>query len=61
MKNYSIEEQAQIGKEIANILCLCKDRKGRYKTAWGNKTEIGIYNMIKTLAEKIQEGGIKNG
>jgi hypothetical protein len=58
MKHYEIEDQDRIGKEIAKMLCLKKDRahKDRYQTTWGNKTAIGIFNTIIKLAGDIEDG-----
>lgn len=57
MKNYTIEEQAQKGAEIAAILGIKKTRKtGRYQTSWGDKTAIGLFNTVLAIAEKINEG-----
>lgn len=58
MKQYTIEEQNKIGKEIAHLLCMKKDRqnKDRYQTTWGNKTAIGLFSTILRLAEDINEG-----
>ena len=55
MKHYEIEDQDRIGKEIAKMLCLKKDRY-RYQTTWGNKTAIGIFNTIIKLARDIEDG-----
>jgi hypothetical protein len=53
------DEQAryeQIGKEIADMLMLKRDKNGRYETTWGNKTPLGLYLTLKRL---IEEGGEK--
>lgn len=52
-------EQAIVGDVWARILLLKKKRNGRYDTAWGDKTPLGLYKTIvrmvgereKTLAE----------
>jgi hypothetical protein len=46
-----------IGQAICNILRLKEDRSEnfnpkRYRTAWGNKTALGIYETVKRLIEK---------
>ena len=56
MKTYSITEKDEIGKKIAEIMMLRKNRQGRYKTIWGDKTAIGIFNMITSFTEKINAG-----
>lgn len=46
--------KTKIGNNLAEILLL-KEDKGyspkRYKTAWGNKTALGIYETIKRILE----------
>lgn len=58
MKEYTEEEKDKIGKAIADILMLRKDKdhKDRYQTTWGNKTAIGIFNTVLRIAEDIQAG-----
>ena len=53
---YSIEDQDRIGKEIAKIFMMKKDKehKNRYQTTWGTKTGIGVFNTIIRLAHDIQ-------
>lgn len=51
---YTIAEQDKIGKDIAEILQMHKNRAGKYKTCWGDKTNVGIFNMIKILGEAIE-------
>jgi len=63
MKNgyYSIEDQNKIGKALAEMLKLRKDKshKDRYSTTWGSKTCIGIFNTIARLGQEIREGTIE--
>jgi hypothetical protein len=43
------------GKQIAEILMLREDKgytPKRYKTTWGNKTALGIYETVKRLIEE---------
>jgi len=58
MKNYSIEEQDKIGKEIAKILILkkSKEHKDRYQMTWGNKTAFGLVETIKRIAQMLEDG-----
>ena len=58
MKTYTIEEQDAIGKKLATILKLKKDKehKDRYQTEWGSKTSIGIFNTIIRIADDIKAG-----
>lgn len=57
-KTYTIEEQNNIGRTIATILCLRQDRdhQTRYQTCWGSKTNLGIFNTIQRLANDIKQG-----
>lgn len=56
MRQYTIEEQSKIGESIASILMLRRNKQGRYKTTWGDKTAIGIFNLIPSLFDKIEDG-----
>jgi len=62
MKNYTEEEKEKIGKELAEILQLRKDKdcKGRYSLIWGNKTNTGIFETIRRLGQDIEAGNIIN-
>lgn len=70
--DFHLEEHRHIkGIEWANILELKPDRehnatklkKGhrdfRYKTQWGNKTALGIFNTILMLSCSIQEHSVR--
>ena len=57
MKTLTIEKQNQLGKEIAEILCLRKKKDGRYNTTWGDKTPIGLFNTVARIVETINEKG----
>ncbi len=63
MKTYTNEEQTEIGKEIAKLFRLKKDRKykGRFQTTWGSKTGIGIFQTILRLADDIANGNKIDG
>lgn len=50
---YTEEEKQNIGREIGRIFQFRMTRDGRYVTTWGDKSEIGLFEMILTLAEKI--------
>jgi hypothetical protein len=39
------------GRKFAKILKLKKKVDGRYNTAWGDKTALGIYLMIVNMAK----------
>ena len=41
--------QATIGLKIADMLGLSQDADGRYYTAWGTKTPLGLYLTIKRV------------
>lgn len=55
-KQYTLEEKQQIGKEIGDIFGLRRTRDGRFPTSYGDKTEIGLFEMILVLADKIRDG-----
>lgn len=47
-------EKITIGEQLADILMLRKDKgyePERYKTLWGNKTFIGLYETVKRIIE----------
>jgi len=48
-----LEEMEKKGHYIAEVLNLRKTGK-RYKTAWGVKTGLGVYNTFITLAKSIK-------
>ena len=56
--NYSDSEKELIGKKLAEMLMLRKDREhhGRFVTTWGTKTAIGIFETIKRIDEEIEAG-----
>ena len=41
--------QATLGLRIADMLSLTQDRDGRYATAWGTKTPLGLYFTIQRI------------
>ena len=46
-----------IGYKLAEILNLREDRgylPKRYKTSWGNKTALGIYETTKSIIEELE-------
>lgn len=55
-KNYTLEEQDKIGNTIGNLFGMRRTKDGKYITGWGNKTPIGLLNMILVLGQKIQIG-----
>lgn len=50
------EHQSKIGNCIAQMLGLKMavrgEQKGRYKTAWGTKTDLGLYLTIKRIIDE---------
>jgi len=70
MKTYTIEEQNKIGKRIAEIFQLKMEPSYRirhdkthidyYKTTWGSKTPIGLFNTVLKIAEDIEDGTFIN-
>lgn len=51
-------EKRIIGENIANAFCMQRTKKGLYKTSWGNKTEIGIYEMFLILFNNFLKGEV---
>lgn len=45
-------DYAARGEELARLLLLKKKRNGRYDTAWGDKTPLGLYATIKRVMDK---------
>ena len=57
MKTYNSEEKAILGMKFADIFGVKFDKKtGYYKTSWGNKSAIGVYNMFCQISTAIQNG-----
>jgi len=44
---------ARLGALIADLLHLKRDAQGRWPTAWGNKTDVGL---ARTLRRVLEEG-----
>ena len=57
MKTLTIEKQDQLGEEIASIFNLKKNKNGRYNTMWGDKTTIGLLNVVYRIVEGIEKRG----
>jgi len=57
MKTLAIEKQDQLGEEIASIFHLKKNKNGRYNTMWGDKTAIGLLNVVYRIVEGIEKRG----
>ncbi len=43
---------ARQGKCIADLLHLKKDKDGRYNTAWGTRTDLGIYRSVSRILKE---------
>lgn len=58
--DYSEPEKELIGKKIAGMLYLSKSREehGRYRTTWGTKTAVGIFETIRRIGAEIEAGTI---
>ena len=58
MKNYTIEQQDKIGKEIAKIFLMKRDKehKDRYQMSWGSKTAFGLVETLRRIAEMLETG-----
>ena len=49
-KQHNTEEhQAKIGKCIAQLLLLKKGKNHLYNTAWGTKSDLGLYLSVKRI------------
>lgn len=61
MSELTEEEMARRGAELAKVLDVKKDwidpatgkyySPCRYKTTWGNKTDVGLYQTVKRIIE----------
>jgi predicted deacylase len=58
--DYSEPEKEVIGKKIAEMLYLRKSQEehGRFRTSWGTKTPVGIFETIRRLGDEIEAGTI---
>lgn len=57
MKEYTDEQKEKIGGRIANIFGLRRRRSDRrYDTAWGSKTDRGIFEMFIRIGREIESG-----
>jgi hypothetical protein len=52
MKTIAEEQEEKIGKAIAEVLQLKKNKLGRYDTTWGDKTDLGLYWIIERIIEE---------
>ena len=48
----SEQEQTRRGGMLADVLLLRKDHEGRWPSAWGNKTNLGLYRTVKRIIEE---------
>ena len=46
------ERKAEIGRDIAELLHLKQNKDGRYDTAWGTKTSLGIFLCIERIIKE---------
>lgn len=55
---YTETDQIAIGEKIAKIFYLqkVKGRKTLYRTNWGHKSAIGLFEMVRVLGRNIREG-----
>jgi hypothetical protein len=56
MKVLDVTDKIKIGENLISILQLKEDKEAnkinkRYKTLWGNKTALGIYETVKRIME----------
>jgi len=45
----TVQETRKIGKEVIYLLHLKKNKDGRYDTAWGDKTVLGLGATIERI------------
>ena len=59
---YSPKEKDEIGNIIASVFLLRRDSKrpNTYKTMWGNKTPIGIFETFLRIVKEIEAGTIRS-
>lgn len=50
------EQAGRAGRAIAILLHLKRDRDGRYATAWGTKTDVGLGHTIARILSEKTEG-----
>ena len=55
-QEYTLEEQQRIGRVIGEKLYLRRTTAGLYPTDYGDKSEIGLVELIVDLAEQIKDG-----
>jgi len=51
---------ARMGALIAELLHLKRDAQGRWPTAWGNKTDIGLARTLRRVLEEGQDVSYTN-
>lgn len=51
MKNLTEEQEAKLGNRLGHYLYMKRDKqhKDRWRTAWGTKTDRGLFTMIERL------------
>lgn len=55
MKNLTIEQQDKLGKIIAEIFNIKKNKQNRYITSWGDKTPFGLVETLLRIAADIND------
>ena len=57
MKEYTNTEKEAIGRILARIFGLRKNRETKqYFTTWGGKTDIGVFEVVRELGKQIEQG-----
>lgn len=63
IKEYSTPEKEVIGEELAQILmlrvCGKANNKTIYQTAWGEKSAIGVFEVVRRMGNSIERGTIE--
>ena len=54
MKQITEQEEIRRGELIAEVLCLRRSprEQDRYLTAWGTKTDLGLFRTVKRIIEE---------
>jgi hypothetical protein len=58
VREYTEQEQAEMGRKLAKVFHMKRDpqRRDRWQTTWGNKTDLGLFRTIVGVVEEIKDG-----
>jgi hypothetical protein len=51
---YTIEQKMKIGEDLAWILKIKKNKDNYYPTTCGNKSAVGLFEMLNCIGEEIK-------